>query len=123
MGTLKTIRTFTPPKVNFSVEEYSEIINWMDCELSSLPFLAEITGDVIKSQIDNDPTPEWNITFKQILVCMQAVESCVKLFTEAPGKICGAEYRDGFIRISLFSRSSMPNFTSKSVFKVPSATK
>ena len=50
----KIVKTFTPPKFNFSMEEYSEIINWMDCELSSLVFLAEISDDEIKSQIDND---------------------------------------------------------------------
>ena len=95
----------------------------MDCELSSLPFLAEISDDDIKSQIDSNSIPDWNITFKQIQVYMKAVECCVKVFTEAPGKICGTESRDGFIRILLFFKSSMPNFTTKSVFKVPSATK
>ena len=45
----KTIKKFKPPKINFSVEEYSEIINLMDCELSSLLFLAEISDDEIKS--------------------------------------------------------------------------
>ena len=46
----------------------------MDCELSSLPFLAEISDDDIKSQIDSNSIPDWNITFKQIPVYMQAVE-------------------------------------------------
>lgn len=119
----KTVRTFTPPKINFNAQEYSEMINWMDCELSSPPLLAEISDDEIKSHIDSDSIPDWNITFKQFPVHTQAVERCVKLVTEASGKVCGAESRDGFIRTTLLSRSSMPNFTSKSVFKVPSATK
>ena len=79
----KTVKTFMPPKFNFSVEEYSEIFNWMDSELSSFPFLTEISNDEYKSQIDNDSIPNWNITFKQILVYMQAVECCIKLATEA----------------------------------------
>ena len=37
----------------------------MDFELSSLPFLAEISDDEIKSQIDNDSIPDWNIIFKK----------------------------------------------------------
>ena len=119
----KTVKTFTPPKINFDVEEFSEIINWMHCELSSLPFFAEISDDEIKSHTDSNSIPDWNITFKQIPVYMQAVEGCIKNVTEAPGKNCGAEFRNGFIRISLLSRSSIPNFTSKSVFKVPSAAK
>lgn len=119
----KTVRTFTPPKINFNAQEYSEMINWMDCELSSPPLLAEISDDEIKSHIDSGSIPDWNITFKQFPVHTQAVERCVKLVTEASGKVCGAESRDGFIKSTLLSRSSMPNFTSKSVFKVPSATK
>ena len=60
----KAVRTFTRKKINFSVKEYSEIINWMHCELSSLPQLSEISDDEIKSRIDSDSIPDWNITFK-----------------------------------------------------------
>ena len=59
----------------------------MDCELSSLLSLAEITDDEIKSQTDSNSIPDWNITFKQIPIYMQAVEGCVTLVTETPGKI------------------------------------
>ncbi|KAJ9579282.1 hypothetical protein L9F63_024617 [Diploptera punctata] len=118
----KTVRTFTPPKMNFNVQEYSEMINWMDCELSSPPLLAEISDDVNRSHIDSDTIPDWSITFKQFPVHMQAVECWVKLVTEALGKVCRAGSRDGFIS-TLLSRSSMPYFISKSVFKVPLATK
>ena len=107
---------FTPPKIISSVEEHSEIINWMDCELSSLPFLLEISDDEIKSLINSYSIPEWKITFKQIPVYMQAVERCVKLVTEAQGNIFGAEYRDEFMRMSLLSSSSMPYFSSQSFF-------
>ncbi|KAJ9593618.1 hypothetical protein L9F63_014838, partial [Diploptera punctata] len=41
-----------PPKINFKAQEYSGMINWMDCELSSPPLLAEISDDEIKSHID-----------------------------------------------------------------------
>ena len=107
----KTVRTFTPPYINFSVEEYSETINWMHCELSYLLLLTEISDDEIKPRIDRDSIPDWIITFKQIPVCMQAVQREVKLATEAPGKSCKAESREGLIRIPLLSRSSMLEFT------------
>ncbi|KAJ9597320.1 hypothetical protein L9F63_011841, partial [Diploptera punctata] len=45
-----------------------------DCELSSPPLLVEISDDEIKSHIDSDSIPDWNITFKQFLVHKQAVE-------------------------------------------------
>ena len=44
----KTVRTFMAPKMNFSEEGYSEIINWTHYELSSLPLLSEIRDDEIK---------------------------------------------------------------------------
>ena len=67
----KTVRLFTSPKTNFSVEEYSEIIIWMHCELPSLPLLAEISNNEIKLHIDSDTIPDWIITFKQIPVYMR----------------------------------------------------
>lgn len=112
-----------PPKLNFKAQDYSEIINWMDCDLSSPPLLKDISDDEIKSHIQSDSVPNWDITFKTFAfpVHTQAVERCVKLVTEASGKVCGAESRDGFIRTTLLSRSTMPNFAHKSDFKVPSA--
>ena len=88
----KTVKTCTPPKINFNVEEFKKKINWMTCELSSLPFLAEMSDDEIKSQNGSDSLRDWNSIFKQIPVYMQAVEGCVKLVTEAPGKNCGIEF-------------------------------
>ena len=73
-----------PQKINFSVEEYSEIINWMHCGLFSLPLLAETNEDEIKSHMDSDSIPEWIITFKQIPIYMQAVQRQVILFAEPP---------------------------------------
>ena len=75
------------PKMNFSEEGYSEIINWMHYELSSLPLLSEIRDDEIKWRIDSDSISDCNITFKEIPVCMQAVDRRKKLFPEAPGKV------------------------------------
>ena len=100
--------------MNFSEEEYLEIINWMLLELFSLPFMAEIIENEIKSHIHCDSTSYWNITFKKIPVYMQAVERWVNFITEAPEKDCEAEFRDKFIRIPLLSRSSMSMFNSKS---------
>lgn len=111
-----------PPKLNFKAQYYSEIINWMDCDSSSSPLLKDISDDEIKSHIQSDSVPNWDITFKTFPVHTQAVERCVELVAEASGKVCGAETRDGFIRMTLLSRSTMPNFAHKSDFEVPSAT-
>jgi hypothetical protein len=50
----KTIRAFKSPKINSNAEKYSDIINWMNCELSSSTWLAGISDDKIKSYIDSD---------------------------------------------------------------------
>lgn len=118
----KNIRSFMTPKLNFNAQDYSELINWMDCDLSSPPLLKDISDDEIKSHIESDSVPNWDTTFKTFPVHTQAVERCVKLVTEASRKVCGAESRDGFVRTTLLSRSTMPNFAHKSDFKVPSAT-
>ncbi|GBM96232.1 hypothetical protein AVEN_250843-1 [Araneus ventricosus] len=109
------------PKLNFKAQDYSEIINWMDCDLSSPPLLKDINDHEIKSHIENDSVPNWDITFKTFPVHTQVVERCVKLVTEASEKVCEAESRDGFIRTTLLSRPTMPNFCHKSDFRAPSA--
>ncbi|GBO31115.1 hypothetical protein AVEN_239507-1 [Araneus ventricosus] len=101
-------RTFLTPKLNFKAQDYSEIINWMDCDLCSPPLLKDMSDDEIKSHIQSDSVPNSDITFKTFPVQTQAVERCVKLVTEASGKVCGAESRDGLIRTTLLSRSTSP---------------
>ncbi|GBN05886.1 hypothetical protein AVEN_160891-1 [Araneus ventricosus] len=93
----------------------------MDCDLSSPPLLKDISDDEIKSRIQSDSVPNLDITFKTFPVNTQAVERCVKLGTEASGKVCGAEPRYRFIRTTLLSRSTMLNFGHKSDFNVSSA--
>ncbi|GBM56363.1 hypothetical protein AVEN_7171-1 [Araneus ventricosus] len=92
----------------------------MDSYLSSPPLLKDISDDEIQSHIQSDSIPNWDIIFKAFPVHTQAVELCVKLVTEASGKACEAESGDGFIRTTLVSMSTMPNFVHKSNFKVPS---
>ncbi|KAJ8879417.1 hypothetical protein PR048_020025 [Dryococelus australis] len=48
---------------------------------------------------------------------IQAVERCVQLLTEYPGKIYGQESKDAYITTTLLSRSAMPKFGQKSDFK------
>ena len=50
--------------------------------------LAEISDDEIKSHIDNDSIPDWNIIFKQFPVHTHDTERHVKLVTETPVEVC-----------------------------------
>lgn len=112
----KSIRSFFPPKLNFDAENYFEIIDWSSCKLFSPPILRNIDDDTILSLIHCETAPNWNI--RSFPCHTQAVERCVKLVTEASGKVCGAENRDGYIRSTLLSRSIMPEFCNKAKFKL-----
>ncbi|GBN47423.1 hypothetical protein AVEN_114745-1, partial [Araneus ventricosus] len=59
-----TVRTFMPPKLNFKAQDCSEIINWIDYDLSSSPLLKDSSDDEIKSHNQSDSVPNWDITFK-----------------------------------------------------------
>ncbi|GBM50003.1 hypothetical protein AVEN_210110-1 [Araneus ventricosus] len=97
------------------------MIHWNNTTLSPSPLLRKFTNQEIWSKVQSGGTAaEWNLD--KFPCHTQAVERCVKLVTEAPQKVVGSNSRDGFIRTTLLSRSSMPNFSSKSHFKVPKET-
>ncbi|GBM88191.1 hypothetical protein AVEN_57948-1 [Araneus ventricosus] len=97
------------------------MIHWNTITLSPPPLLRRFSNLEIWSKVQSVGTAaEWN--FDKFPCHTQAVERCVKLVTEASQKVVGSNSRDGFIRTTLLSRSSMPSFTSKSSFKVPKET-
>ncbi|GBL79008.1 hypothetical protein AVEN_48966-1 [Araneus ventricosus] len=109
-----------PPKINFLSTDYIEMILWNTITLSPPPLLRIFTNQEIWSKGQSDGTAtEWNF---DVTCHTQAVERCIKLVTEASQKVVSSNSRDGFIRTTLLSRSSMPNFSSKSYFKVPKET-
>ena len=54
-----------------------------------------------------------DLTFTKFPCHKQAAERTVKLVTEASKKVCGHNKRDGFIRSTLKSRKTMPEFRYK----------
>lgn len=114
----KSIRSFQTPKINFQAKDHIEMIHWGTTTLSPPPLLRRVTDQEIWSKVKSSGTAaEWN--FNKFPCHTQAVERCVKLVTEASQKVVGFSSRDGFIRTTLLSRSSMPSFSSKSKFKLP----
>ncbi|GBM29438.1 hypothetical protein AVEN_189654-1 [Araneus ventricosus] len=97
------------------------MIPWHTVTLSTPPWLRRFTNQEIWSKVQSRGTAaEWN---SDKFPChIQAMERCVKLVTEASQKIVCSNSRDGFIRTTLFSRSSLLSFSSKSYFKVPKET-
>ena len=110
----KCIRNFVTPTLNFD----AELIDWNVAKLSSPPLLRRVTNEKIHSFVQSGDIPDWDV--KKCPFHSQAVERCVKLVTEASLKVCDSQSRDGFIRTTLKSRSMIPDFTTKSQYKVAS---
>ncbi|GBM49211.1 hypothetical protein AVEN_158185-1 [Araneus ventricosus] len=94
------------------------MIHWNTTSFSPPPFLRRFTNQEIWSS--GGTAAEWNLDKFQCHT--QSVERGIKLVTEVSQKDVGSNSRDGFIRTTLLSRSSMPSFSSKSYFKVPKET-
>ncbi|GBN89202.1 hypothetical protein AVEN_39737-1 [Araneus ventricosus] len=105
----KSIRSFQPPKINFPATYYIEMNHWNTITLSPSPLLRKFSNQEIWSIVQSVGTAdEWN--FDKFPCHTQAVERFLKLVTEASQKVMGSNSRDGFIRTTLLSRSSMPSF-------------
>lgn len=72
----------------------------MECDLSS-PVLKIINDDDIKSHTRSVSVTNWDTTYMTVSLHTQAIERRVKLITEASGKVHGADYREGFNRMTL----------------------
>ncbi|KAL4718870.1 hypothetical protein ACJJTC_004989 [Scirpophaga incertulas] len=98
---------------------YTELNDWTNCQFSSPPLLKDVTDDELKTYIKTEQVPKWEILSQKMPVHTQAVERSVKLVSEASAKVCGSAARDGYIRTTLKSRSTMPAFDNKRQFKLP----
>lgn len=109
------VRDFKIPSINFSANDYTELIDWSMCKLTPPPLLSKMPTEYIDSLLKDKILPEFN--YLKFPCHTQSVERCVKLVTEAAEKVCGHENRDGYIRATLKSRQLMHKFGSKSEFK------
>lgn len=108
------LRVFKVPKLNFDAEDYVDLINWNDCEITEPPLTMQISSDQLESLIrKEDVLP---ITFGKFPCHTQAVERCVKLVTEAALKVCTEEARNGYILAKLDARRVLPSFENKSQY-------
>lgn len=108
------IRKFRIPELNFAAEDYIDLIDWQDCNVTEPPLTKNLTigelEDMVAMEIpDRNRFPYPNNT--------QAVERTVKIVTEVSQMVCGFETRHGMILTKLHSRKIMPKFESKSDYK------
>lgn len=116
-----SLRKFRSPKLNFSCENYTQLIDYENAEYFNPPILkdyefseAQIGGLASKRILEHD----FGEYLKDIPCHTQAVERSVKLVTEASQRVCGQEARNGFIFNTLSSRRLMPRFESKQDFTI-----
>lgn len=107
-------RVFRIPKVNFQARDYTDLINWDMCVVTSPPILDKVSNDELKEFITIKETPDI-----PLYPChTQAVERYIKLMTEASVSVVGPEKRDGFVRATMKSRETLKTFDSKKDFNV-----
>lgn len=116
----KSVRTFQPPTINFAASNYIELIDWSKCKLTPPPIISKVSTQSLEELINTIVLPEFELI--KFPCHTQSVERIVKLVTESCTKVCGEENRDGFIRTTLLSRSTMPSFDYKSQFKTMTNT-
>jgi hypothetical protein len=110
------LREFVVPKLNLDANEYFELINWQDTEITEPPLTADVPVADIRSFVKSGG--QSTIEFERFPCHTQAVERCVKIVTEASLAVCGEVSRDGFIRSRLEGRHLMPVFNTKSDYRV-----
>lgn len=116
-ATQKKIRKFEIPKINFSANDYIDLIIWLDCDLNEPTLTQHITEEELH-RILNADEGSIELSLHLELPChTQAVERCVKVVSEASLNVCGAHARDGFIRTRLLDRKIMPIFETKRDYK------
>ncbi|KAF2886282.1 hypothetical protein ILUMI_19891 [Ignelater luminosus] len=113
---VKFVGTLLTTSIEFEAIDYTELIDWTTCKLSSPPIMESISTESISSFLLTKTLLKFE--FLKFPCHAQAVERCVKLVTEFSRRVCGQENRDEFIRSTLLSRSKLPKLEQKSHSKV-----
>ena len=96
----KSVRPFSPPKLNWNARSLRDIQDWSD-----------ITEPLITTSISTDNLLQFLTTPLKLPKYPSHSQSCeraVKEVTRASASVFGAERRDGFIRATMKSREVMP---------------
>lgn len=113
---VRGVRKFTVPDLNFSAEDYISLIDWQTCSITESPLTMELSQTDLERLVASHNVPVLN--FPKFPCHTQSVERGVKLVTEACAAVCGEKSRHGFILNRLESRELMPQFNTKSQFRI-----
>ncbi|GBL94093.1 hypothetical protein AVEN_185051-1 [Araneus ventricosus] len=104
---LKTVITFKTLSTNFHSADYSELVDWTKCRLSSPPMMEGLIREFIASVLQNKSLPGFD--FLNSPCQTQIVERCLKLVTESAERVYGQRSKDGCIQETLFSNLQCRN--------------
>ena len=106
----ESVRSFVLPKLRFNAKKYHQMINWQAIDITEPPALKKVAITEIKALIE---TKEKRQEIPNFPCHTQAVESSIKLVTDASASVVGYENRDGYIRGRIEGRKRLPIFESK----------
>lgn len=112
------VRKFLVPEIKFGAKNYYTLINWTQTQITEPPLTMKFSLQDLKDIAENgENSVLWQSEQITIPCHTQAVERCVKMVTECSAQVT-SKRRDGAILAKLKSRSIMPEFTSKSKYKL-----
>lgn len=112
------VRKFVVLEIKFRAKNYHTLINWTQTQITEPPLTMKFSLQDLRDLAENgDQSSIWHSEEFSIPCHTQAVERCVKVVTECSGQVT-SKRRDGIIRAKLKSRNIMPQFTSKSKYKL-----
>ena len=103
------LRVFKIPAINWNATDYTELIDWGECNITEPPITMDIKTEELLRAIKNKSS----LNISNLPCHTQAVERRVKIVTEASSKVCGHSSRDGFIRVKINARQNLPSFENK----------
>ncbi|KAL7291788.1 hypothetical protein TKK_0014570 [Trichogramma kaykai] len=108
----KGLRKFVRPKgLNFSAENYTDLVNLDDICIIEPPLLHYYSEDKLKELVENVGLVFEDIT--QIPCHAQAVERCIRIVTKSSLAHSSDERRDGKIRATVASRQASSDLSTK----------
>ncbi|GBN04592.1 hypothetical protein AVEN_244235-1 [Araneus ventricosus] len=112
------LRKFAVQVLNFNANDYIDMIDWNEPKRKRYePHLTKMLPDTeIEIIAKTGRAPDTQL-FK-VPCHSHGTERCVRLVTEASGKVCGLEERHGFIFALIKSQQAMKKFDTKSHFKM-----
>jgi hypothetical protein len=109
------VRKLVIPQISFEAADYTELISWMDVDVTEPPLFSQIPTNEISGRIFE--TNDALLPLINVPCHTQAVERHVKLVTEASQSVCGERARNGFLKNRIASREQMNTFNNKKDYR------